>query len=292
MEGLISDALGAIVDKIGRFLYDSFWAIPNAIWSFFLKLTLSVIKMDPRELGEGGSVWDVLSSNGIFALLHSMGYALLTIFLLIGYLRQMTDIRQQASVENLIRFLIKLVIASALFTSMIPIMFELTGISSAMVEQIEIMSTFTMSIEKGSMSPNNFKILIFLLPVSIIAAFVCGFKIFLSVYKRFIHLYVLLLLSPLATATLAGDEGISNSGVTWIKATIACIFEVVVIALAIAVSGVLLSKGILSAGDSMATFLPNVDDGILMIVESTTMMVCTSSAVAGAERFLKSSFAL
>ncbi|HEY9574171.1 MAG TPA: hypothetical protein VIR32_01390 [Lachnospiraceae bacterium] len=289
---IVKNAINEWLFELGQGFYEVFWAIPNGIWKFFLKLTLSVISLDPQYLGQEGSVWGSLQATEVYTTILSIGASLLALFFLIGYIRQTMNFKEMASVENFLRFAIKFVIATLLMTNIIPIMFEITGVTTILVKQIEGISNLNISVEKGSISLTNYQLFGILTIVSIIAAFVCGVKIFLSVFKRFINIYVLLLMAPIAMSTLAGDETISSSGVAWIKTTLGCIFEVVVIALVIAVAGTLFSKGIMVTGESLSSIFPSLDGIAIAIVESTTMMVCTAGAVAGAEEFLKRSFAL
>ena len=121
-----------------------------------------------------------------------------------------------------------------------------------------------------------------------IVCLVCSGIIFFTVYARYLQLYMIVAVGPIAWATIPGGHGVSNTASAWIRTFLAKCFEIVIIALAISIGGAMCKS--ISFGD--LTGIGELVDGAIQALQSMATMIIMTGAVKGADIFMHRTFGL
>lgn len=122
-----------------------------------------------------------------------------------------------------------------------------------------------------------------------LVAMVCSFLILITLYSRYIKLYLLVVTFPLAMPSITGGRGIEGTAYAWMKSFLSNTFEIVIIALAIAIAG-RITSGISIFTSDNAIF--NAFDGFAQALNSMVYMILMAVSVKGAPTFLNKTFNL
>ena len=123
------------------------------------------------------------------------------VFLLIGFLKEIADFRKNITLELLVNYGVKLVIAEFLLANALPLIQTFFRMASNLAFQISVETSITTVLPEET---NIGEFLTYILwgLVYLIVALVSGFIIFFTLYKRFINLYLLVLFCPIALASI------------------------------------------------------------------------------------------
>lgn len=258
------------------------FAVGNAVWNFVMGLVKGVITTTPQNFSL--DAWDYTKTLYTWSL--GIGLALLNLFFLIGFFRQASNLRENITWEILIEQLIKAIMANALMVSELALVREFFQVASSLVGVvlIDTPSFATENLDLGSW-------LFFFIfgAIYVIVAVACAFLILFAVYGRFLKLYVMTVLAPVALATLAGGRGFENTAYAWIKTFLCNVFEIFVIALVMGIGGKLIgSIDLWTVTEGVLSTL----DGFLSVLHSLFQMILMTGAVKGAESMLRRAFGL
>lgn len=259
-----------------------FW-MGNAMWSWLTGMTFSVLVETPDTFSSGA--WGYIVNN-IYPLTLSVGTVLLNLAFMIGIFRQASDLKQNLTLEIFLGLAVKLLFANVLMQGGISIMRGLFQSAAAFTAEINASAAITVlpeDIDAGmTLFGCLFGVFYFLVCV------VCGGLIFISVYGRFLHLYVMAACAPLALPFLAGGPGAERTGGAFIRAFLGKCFEVVVIALFLAV-GMKLCQSIdwLEVEGIGGWF-----DGMTQCLQNMVTMILMAASVKGADSFMRKIFGL
>ena len=209
------------------------------------------------------------------------------VFLLIGFLKEIADFRKNITLELLVNYGVKLVIAEFLLANALPLIQTFFRMASNLAFQISVETSITTVLPEET---NIGEFLTYILwgLVYLIVALVSGFIIFFTLYKRFINLYLLVLFCPIALASVAGDRGINKTATAWVKSFLTAAFEIVVISLAMAISGWMIQGGL-----SVLQYMEGtLAEWTLSVLEGLMTMTITATTVKSAEGLLRKSFGL
>ena len=124
----------------------------------------------------------------------------------------------------------------------------------------------------------------------ILAAIVCSFMILLTVYSRYIRLYLLVVSAPFAIPSILGGEESRRTFISWVKTFILNTFEIVMIALVMVISFKLISGGIsLYEQSNIAVQAVN---GFFDALNGLFTMVLMTASVKGVNSFMTKAFGL
>lgn len=278
----------------------SIYTLAQELWNFVMAITYTlmgknvdsfttpVANVFAQLLGLSGNLgaWDYVK-NTAFPLFLSMGAAFLNIFTLVGFCRQASNLKEGIPMEAWIELFIKLVVANVLITNSLSIMHEFTGFA---------ISTTNVLLPKGIPSviggdyDAGFRLAMLLLaPIYLIIAGVCSITILIEVLGRFLNLFMLMSISPLALSTLAGGRGIENSAIAWFKSFLTNALQIIVIALAVQLCSGLNAAitGMCNSGTLSSWF-----DGAVAVILSLIFMPFMATAVKSSDNFLKRVFDL
>lgn len=257
----------------------------NSIWKACMSCVKMMLVTTPMDIGNG-DVWSRVISE-LYPTFFMIGSSLLLIFLSIGFLKEITDFRKSITIELLVTYGIKLIIAEFLLTNAIPLIKLFFRMASQL--SYSTISDNSLTIVTPA-DPQIGEMLTYLAwgLVFMIVALISSFMILFAVYKRFLNLYLVILFCPIALSSMSGDRGISQTAVAWIKSFLGATFEVVVIALALLIADWMLTGGLIVFSSLEGT----VAEWTVSVLEGMMTMAITAGTVKGAEGLLRRSFAL
>jgi hypothetical protein len=126
--------------------------------------------------------------------------------------------------------------------------------------------------------------------IYLIGSAVCGIMIVVEVLSRYLNLYILIAVSPIALSTWAGGRGLEDTAYAWIKSFLTNVFQIVAIALVLRIGGMI---------GQTTMFQTELDDtiagmfsGSMSVLFSMMNMFFMTSAVKGADGLIKRAFNL
>lgn len=258
-----------------------FYNIGCSAWNASISFVYAILKQNPAG-GTFSSVWAIVQA--LSNSLTSVGASLAALYFVIGFCRDSIDVRQDLNLNHTIKLFIRLLLTTGALvssTSMIPVLFEwaiaLTNINTA---ALQFDASSVMEITGADESFILIKWLLGL--VFAFAAVACAFTLISSVCGRFFRLLMIVPLSTIGLAGFAGGGTFSQSGIAWIRTFLSYTFEIVVMALVLAMSGAFVEN---------TTFF-QTDDAILKTIELILKMIIVTSSVKGAEDTLRRALSL
>ena len=239
-------------------------------------------------LGLEGNVgaWDYVK-NTVFPLFLSMGAAFLNIFTLVGFCRQASNLKEGITMEAWIELFIKLIVANILMVNSLDIMQEFTGFA---ITTTKVLLPKGVPTVIGGDYDAGFRLaMIMLAPIYLIISGVCSITVLIEVLGRFLNLFMLISVAPLALSTLSGGRGIENSAIAWFKSFLTSTLQIIVIALVMQ-----LCSGLNAALTGMCNsgLLASWFDGAVAVILSFIFMPFMATAVKSSDNFLKRAFDL
>lgn len=231
------------------------------------------------------TTWNYLT-NTLYPWTSVIGATLLNISFYVGFVRQAGNLKQNFTLEIFVECCIKVVFGNALLVSGIELMKVFFEIASLLAGGI-LMETPVIFAQ----SDNDLGSMLFYLFfgfIFFIVSFVCSGTIFLTVYGRFLQLYLLAGTGPIAWGTLPGGPGMSQTAYAWIKTFFAKTFEIVLIVMAL----VLASKMCVAIEFVVNAAELDIFDGAFQALENIFTMVLLTASVKGMDIFIRRTFAL
>lgn len=276
--------LDAITEWFTNLLMGPNYEIGNEIWNLVMALVGNLITTTPQ--GFSSEAWDYVS-NTLYSWALGIGIALLNIFFLVGFFREASNLKENVTWETLIMYGFKLVLANGLMHSGLKIMREFFVMASKLTGQVyfDAVPPFSTSdIDVGT-------VLFFQLfgLVYVLIVLICGGIILFTVYGRYLKLYLITAVEPIALSTLAGGRGMEQSAYAWIKSFLVAVFEIVIIGMTMTIAGMMISHlDFGAAGSGLLSYA----DGFLQVLQNMLTMVIMTGAVKGADHMLRRTFAL
>lgn len=275
-------------------ILDSFWAglaiflepfyyAGVAIWNGMLSLITSVSVNTPETFSEGA--WTYVTDT-LYPWALSIGAMMLNIFFMIGIIRQTTNLKQNFTLEIFIDCCIKVVFGNLLMLSGIELMKSFFSMASGTCSSLMI-ETPSIAVQEDNDLGSVLFYMIFGI-IFLIVCLVCSVMVFLTVYGRYLQLYMLVVSGPIAWGTLPGGQGISQTAFAWLRTFLSKTFEVVMILIAILIAGKMSSAidfGTLSG-------IGGIFDGAIQALQNMCTMVLLTASVKGMDGFMKRVFAL
>ena len=265
-------------------LYGPFYQISSAIWNIVMTVCTGIMTTTPQ--GFSVDTWEYVQTE-LYPWALAIGVMSMDLFIMIGFFRAVGNFKENMTVELMIEALIKVVILNVLLVKGLDVIKKIFKMASAMAGtavMIEPPSFFTGDVDIGSIMFFWIYGLFYFL-----VAIVCAFLILITMYSRYIKLYILIVTFPLAMPTITGGRGVEGTAYAWMKSFLSNTFEIVVIALAIAIAGRI------TAGVSIFTesnVIVNTFDGFAQALNSMIYMILMAVSVKGAPTFLNKTFNL
>lgn len=209
-------------------------------WKACSDMVIGYCTQDPTSLGP----WRTISV--LYGSFLGVGASLMTLYFVMGWLRESVDIRTTFTAENLFKMFIRLIITAALLDGALTLIVQLLRLGGLLAAQVgaqiqtdynvsEIFDAITEGMEGGDMLGAGFVCLLGGL-LGFVAIIVSGVSILLTVLTRFFKIFMTIPFAPPALASFAGGHGLSQSGISWLKTFFSYCLEVVAIGLALLIS--------------------------------------------------------
>jgi len=267
---------------VGDLFYDPFYKLAEVVWITLMDLSLGVIGKTPSQFSP--SAWSYVAHT-LYPWTLGIGLSMVNVFFICSFLKAVSNLKEQVTLELFIEGMIRLVAVNVLFQMGFNLMKTFFSMASAMSGEIidfQGPPLFTEEVDIGShLFWWLFGLLYFLV------ALVCGIMIFLTLYSRYIKLYMLVVCFPLTMPSLISGRGIDETAKAWLRNFLGNAFEVVVIALVISISGKIIG-GFNLPESSFADFF----DGFGQALKSLIYMIGMTGAVKGANNFMNKTFHL
>lgn len=281
--------LDAIGDAINAFYNTAAAGILAAIvkmWNSVVKLAYGLLSVTPQQF-QDGSPWAIIES--IYPYFIAIGSSLVALFFIIGFCTESVNLKDEMRMENVIKMLIKLVLAEGLITNGLSLMKQIFKIAASMTGLVKngypVMTAHEEWVE--TLMDGNGMLNFLLLILVLIVGYVAGGILLYMIYSRFFKLFMIIPLAPLALSTVAGSGGITHTASSWIRSFLAYSLEIVVIALALSLSGSFLN----SAGSIFPTESGTLG-AVLAVGNVAFTMLITAGTVKGAENVIRKALGL
>ncbi len=259
--------------------------LANGIWNRSMELIGGLIATTPQSFSAG--TWDFVEHT-LYPWALSIGAGMLNLFFILAILQAVSDFHHNITLEMTIEALVKIVAANVVFLNLFRLIKLIFLAASAMAGEVFTMQAPELTVENMDLGAILFYQLFGIFFV--LAAIVCSFLMLLTVYGRYIRLYLLVILAPFAVSTLVGGRGIERSFYSWIRTFLLNVFEIVVIALVMAVSFKLSGAGItLFRGQNIMT---QAVDGFWDALNVLFTMILMTASVKGANSLLQRALGL
>lgn len=260
------------------------YATANAIWNVVMSACIGMMQATPQ--GFSAIAWNYVQTE-LYPWALSIGVMSMDLFIMMGFFKAVGNFKENMTLELMIEALIKVVILNVLLVSGLRIIGTIFQMASAMAGtavMIDSPSFFTGDIDMGS------RIFFWVFGLFyFIVAIVCAFLILLTLYSRYIKLYVLVVTFPLAMPTLTGGRGIESTAYAWVKSFLSNTFEIVIIALVIAIAGRIMTGVTIFTAENV---ILEHFDGFAQALNSMIYMILMAVSVKGASTFLNKTFNL
>jgi len=271
------------MDFIRDLLMGPAYAISNAIWNLCMALITGVMTTTPEEFSR--EAWDYVTEV-LFPWSQAIAIALLNLFFMIGYIKQVSNLKEDVTIQTFIKSGFRLLAANGLIQGMLPMIQIFFRMASLLTGQVMMDSVPVFAPEELD---GGLLLFFFIFGILyFIVALICGGVILMVVYGRYLNLYMLIVLAPIGVSTLAGDEAISRSGIAMIKTFLSNTFEIVVIAIILGIAG----RMIPSINFGRIEALEGLAGGFTSVIQSMFTMVLTAGAVKAVDIKMKRSLAL
>lgn len=251
LSGLVSVLNGTALFKTGC-----------TIWNALIGYAWDMLQTDPRNLA-GSALWD--EAYRIFQLVQILGASLVSIFFLINFCKETSDIKHGMTLESSVQSFIKLIVVDVIFLNLSDLLIKIVEIEQAVLgivapagsESIELKIDSLDSWEigvNGVIFGNIFGL--FFLIICIGGAII----VLWTVYRVFLKIFFYMAVAPLALSTYAGPQGISHSGSSWVRTFLCAVFELAGMVLMLRLGTILINA---------AGLFPNPSDDILGAILGT-----------------------
>lgn len=218
------------------------WVVQNLqnaldTWNSKLAEIWSLVTTTP-ETFKGGAIWNVIKS--IYNSMQGIGLGLLVLFFLVGMIKTCGSFDEVKRPEQVFKLFIRFVLAKIVVTYGMTLMLDVFKITQGITAKI--ISTANITFSSKSTLPNSiitaiescgFFESIPLWAVTLIGGLVVtvlSFIMIMTVYGRFLKLYLYTALAPIPLSSFAG-EPTSNIGKSFLKSYTAVCLEGAIIVL-------------------------------------------------------------
>lgn len=264
-------------------LIQPFYLFGVMLWNSMIGLIGLTAVQTPSSFSQ--ATWKYII-NELQPWTFAIGATLLNLSFYIGFIRQAGNLKQDFTLEVFIECCTKVAIGNALMLSGTRLMKLFFSIASELAGSILLDTPVIFAQADTDVGSALFYALFGFL--FFVVCLVCSVMIFLTVYGRYLQLYLLVAVAPVAIGTLPGGPGLSQTAYAWLRTFFAKVFEIVVIVMAIAIA----SKMCNSIDFGTMEGITGIFDGAIQAVQNICTMVLLTSTVKGADVFMRRVFAL
>ena len=259
--------------------------LANTIWKAAMALIGGLLGTPPQDFSP--DAWNFVERT-LYPWSLSIGVSLLNLFFLIAICRAVSDLHHNITLEMTIEAFIKIVVANVIFLNLFLLMRLILSIAAAMVGEIFTTQSPDLIVDQMDIGSTLFYLLFGIFFV--LAAIVCSFLMLLTVYSRYIKVYLLMVLAPFALPALIGGRETERTFYAWLKTFLLNAFEIVAIALTMAISFKIINAGIsVFEGSGL---MGEAVDGFWDALNALFTMIFMTASVKGVNSLLAKALAL
>ena len=191
------------------------------------------------ETFKGGGIWNVITT--IHGVVRSVGLGLLVLFFVIGVMKSCGSFAELKRPEVAVKVFVRFAIAKAAVTYGLELMMSVLAIAQGLIARIMTVSGFSGANDtvlpqsiKAAIDETTFFASIPLWAVTLLGGLfitILSFIMIMSVYGRFLKVYMYTAIAPVPLASFAG-EPTQSMGISFIKSYTAVCLEGAVVVLA------------------------------------------------------------
>lgn len=264
-------------------LIQPFYFFGVAFWDMMLGLIGLTAVQTPMSFSR--SAWGYIE-NDLAPWTTAIGATILNLSFYIGIIRQSNNLKQNFTMEIFVECCIKVVLGNTAMLWGMKGMKLLFGIAGDLSAILLLDTPVVMAQEDKDLGSTMFYT--FFGMIFFLVCVVCSITIFLTVYGRFLQLYMLAGTGPVAWGTIPGGPGMSQTAAAWFRTVIAKTFEIVLIVVAVVLAAKLCNA--IDFGDIAG--VAGVFDGAVQALQNIATMILLTASVKGMDVFMKRSFAL
>lgn len=271
-------------DLLSDVLYGPFYALAYSVWQWCMGIATGIIGTTPEDYSR--TAWTYVEDT-LYPWATAIGVSLMSLFFIIGFCRAASNFKENITLELCIESMIRLVVLNILLQKGFDLISRFFSMSSALSEDLMEMQHLAFYTGDADWGAHLFWWMFGLLYFLIVV--VCGVIIVLTLYGRYIKLYLLVVFFPLAIPTMAGGRGVDATAVAWTKSFLSNTFEIVVIALVMSISSMLIAGTSTPGADLVGS---GTFDGFGRAFAAMLNVILMAASVKGASAFMNKSFAL
>lgn len=251
-------------------------------WNAQVSLAFEMLGQSPAEF-KGGGLWGIVER--VEPLFVGIGSALVVLFFVIGFCSESIDIREEMRFEAILRMLVRVAVAQWMVSYNLTIMRALFTSCGNLVSLLGANQAVELSIEASQaevIKDLGFGTSIVFLIMAVVLSLlviICGFFLLYNIYFRFLKIMVIVPFGAIASSTLAGNRGIGNTFVSFMKYFISVVLEAVTMALAILLCNAFISSGLPAFTGDYADWAKT----LIYLGEMTFTVFMTVGTVKGAQ---------
>ena len=259
--------------------------LANTIWKAAMALIGGLLGTPPQDFSP--DAWNFVERT-LYPWYLSIGVSLLNLFFLIAICRAVSDLHHNITLEMTIEAFIKIVVANVIFLNLFLLMRLILSIAAAMVGEVYTMQSADLIVDEMDIGSTLFYLLFGIFFV--LVAIVCSFLLLLTVYSRYIKIYLLIVLAPFALPALIGGRETERTFYAWVKTFLLNTFEIVAIALTMAISFKIINAGVsVFEGSGL---VGEAVDGFWDALNALFTMIFMTASVKGVNSLLAKALAL
>lgn len=267
---------------VSDLFYGPFFSMAGWVWNWIMGLCTGIITQTPQ--GFSPETWEFVTGT-LYPWILGIGVLCVNLFFMVGVCRSVTNLKEQLTLELFVETLIRLVAVNLLMHVGLELMQTFFYMASGLAGQtlaFQAPAFYTSDADVGS------HLFWWILGLGyFVVAVVCAIMIFLTLYGRYIKLYLLVLMYPIAMPLIVGGRELEHNGYAWVKTFLSNVFEIVAIALVMSITGRLVAGISLPAGPVTQHF-----DGFVQALHSLVYMILMTSSVKGASALMNRAFGL
>ncbi len=259
--------------------------LANTIWKAAMALIGGLLGTPPQDFSP--DAWNFVERT-LYPWSLAIGVSLLNLFFLIAICRAVSDLHHNITLEMTIEAFIKIVVANVIFLNLFLLMQLILSIAAAMVGEVYTMQSADLIVDEMDIGSTLFYLLFGIFFV--LVAIVCSFLLLLTVYSRYIKIYLLIVLAPFALPALIGGRETERTFYAWVKTFLLNTFEIVAIALTMAISFKIINAGVsVFEGSGL---VGEAVDGFWDALNALFTMIFMTASVKGVNSLLAKALAL
>ena len=217
-------------------------------WNAAVENVLSLLAISPVDFQEGAA-WAYIDK--IYPYMAIVAGSLLAVVMLYRMCKETMDIRQELGLNAIIKMFCTFILAEAIVLNSMSITKLLFRIAGGCITVLGGIGYEPLT-ASAVLSETSLGLLSGIVALLVgLAFYVMAFLLIYTVYFRFFKIYLIVPLSVIAYALLAGGQELTRSGIAYFKTLVTYTFEIVLILLAINIGNRLGSVGSIVLEDNI-----------------------------------------